>query len=294
MKRYLMTQLASRVPEDESHLNLNLNIFVMIKQVPVPKAMKSTKEGLMDRSGKSMMNPHCSHALEEALVLRDKVGGSITIISMGPPNAQQSLKEALRKGADRAFLLSDRKLAGSDTWATAEALSTLLMYILKQNGNQKIDVLFAGLQTIDGDTAHVGPQVAARLGLNQVTYVENILVLDDKSLEIRRIIEGGSQRLKVPFPVMLSVTHTANSPRGPSLSYSLQALSKEIQILDIEMIGLPEEYAGLPGSPTVVSRVKNVVVDRDDVILFSEGSMENKVSDLLEHLQNGRNEDGGE
>ncbi|MHA2275638.1 MAG: hypothetical protein ACXAC2_07715 [Candidatus Kariarchaeaceae archaeon] len=104
----------------------DLNIYVMIKQVPIPKAMKTTAEGLMDRSGKSQMNPHCTNALEEALALKDKVGGTITVISMGPPNAQQSLNEALRKGADRAYLLSDRKLAGSDTWATAEALGKLI------------------------------------------------------------------------------------------------------------------------------------------------------------------------
>ena len=118
--------------------SLNLNIFVLIKQVPVPKAMKTTKEGLLDRSGKSMMNPHCSNALEEALVLRDLVGGKIAVLSMGPPNVNQSLMEALRKGADRAYLLSDRKLAGSDTWSTAEALATMIRYITKENNENKI------------------------------------------------------------------------------------------------------------------------------------------------------------
>ncbi|MHA2253878.1 MAG: electron transfer flavoprotein subunit beta/FixA family protein [Candidatus Kariarchaeaceae archaeon] len=279
-----MSKSVSQDQSSDEKLELDLNIFVMIKQVPVPKAMKTTKEGLMDRSGKSMMNPHCQHALEEALTLRDKVGGKITVVSMGPPNAQQSLNEALRKGADDAYLLSDRRLAGSDTWATAEALATLIKYVLNQNGTEKLDMLFAGLQTIDGDTAHVGPQVAARLNLNQVTYVEDVKVLDNKHLEVRRIIEGGYQRLKVPLPMMLSISHTANYPRGPSLRYSMAALQTETKICDIIKIGLPEESAGLPGSPTVVSRVKNVTIDREDVILFSEGSMEERVDKLLSQL----------
>ena len=224
-----------------------------------PKAMKTTAEGLMDRSGKSQMNPHCTNALEEALSLKDKVGGTITVVSMGPPNAQQSLNEALRKGADRAFLLSDRKLAGSDTWATAEALAVMINHIKETIDNGRlVDIIFAGLQTIDGDTAHVGPQVAGRLGLNQVTYVEDVTALNGNYLEIRRIIEGGFQRVKVPYPMMLSITHTANVPRGPSLNASMSALNKEIKMFDIATIRLPEEYAGLPGSPTVVSRVKKL------------------------------------
>lgn len=107
----------------------DLNIVCLIKQVPVPKAMKTKEDGMMDRSGKSMMNPFCQNALEEALKLRDKVGGKVTVVSMGPPNAQQSLMEALRRGADEAILLSDRLLAGSDTWATAFSLSTTLKNI---------------------------------------------------------------------------------------------------------------------------------------------------------------------
>ncbi|MCY3410824.1 MAG: electron transfer flavoprotein subunit beta/FixA family protein [Candidatus Heimdallarchaeota archaeon] len=258
---------------------LDLTIFVIIKQVP--KQMKQTKEGLMDRSGKSMMNPHCTHALEEALALRDKVGGTISVLTMGPPNAQQSLKEALQKGADRAYLLSDRRLAGSDTWSTAEALATAIKHITKTNKEQ-IDVLFGGLQTIDGDTAQVPAQVASRLLMNQVTYVENIDVIDENYLEVRRILEGGYQRLKVPYPATFSIMDTANNPRGPSLSASMSAVHKEITIFNIDDIGLKEEFAGLAGSPTVVSRVRNVVIERDPVVMYSEGSTTDKVSSLLE------------
>ncbi len=248
----------------------------------MPKAMKTTAEGLMDRTGKSMMNPHCSHALEEAISLRDKVGGIITVVSMGPPNAKQSLMEALRRGADRAYLLSDRKLAGSDTWSTAEALSKTIEHI--SNGDP-VDVLFAGLQTIDGDTAHVGPQCSARLEMNQVTYVENVDIIDNKTLKVRRIIESGYQILKVPLPVMLSVSHTANVPRGPSLNSSMSALKKEIIMYNIGEVELPVTSAGMTGSPTVVSRVKNVVHDRDKVVLFVVGTTEERVSNLLKTLK---------
>ncbi|OLS27194.1 MAG: Acryloyl-CoA reductase electron transfer subunit gamma [Candidatus Heimdallarchaeota archaeon LC_2] len=280
-----MTKTVSEVINLHNQSKTDLNIYVMIKQVPIPKAMKTTAEGLMDRSGKSQMNPHCTNALEEALSLKDKVGGTITMVSMGPPNAQQSLNEAIRKGADRAYLLSDRKLAGSDTWATAEALAKLINHIEEKIDNgRKLDIIFAGLQTIDGDTAHVGPQVAGRLGINQVTYVEDVIPLKGEYLEIRRIIEGGFQRLKVPYPMMLSITHTANVPRGPSLNSSMSALEKDIILFDIASIGLPDEHAGLPGSPTVVSRVKNVQVEHSETIYYNTGSMEERIEKLTSDL----------
>lgn len=286
-----MTKTVSEVVSTSNHSKSDLNIYVMIKQVPIPKAMKTTADGLMDRSGKSQMNPHCTNALEEALALKDKVGGIITVVSMGPPNAQQSLNEALRKGADRAYLLSDRKLAGSDTWATAEALSKLINYVEEKiDGGKKLEIIFAGLQTIDGDTAHVGPQVAGRLGLYQVTYVEDIIPLEGDYLEIRRIVEGGYQRLKVPYPMMLSVTHTANVPRGPSLNASISALDKEIVMVDIATIGLPEEHAGLPGSPTVVSRVKNVKIEHAGTVFYDTGSMEERIDKLTSDILEGRSQ----
>ncbi|MHA2502587.1 MAG: FAD-binding protein [Candidatus Kariarchaeaceae archaeon] len=285
---------ATSKPSTHSSSNNGLNIGILIKQVPVPKEMRTGADGLMDRSGKSQMNPHCSHALEEALALREKTGGTITVFSMGPPNFTQSLDEAMRKGADRAFLLSDRKLAGSDTWATAEALSTLINWVSDQDEGRSLDVLFAGLQTIDGDTAHVGPQVAGRLGFNQVTYVEEITPTDNGMLEVRRILEGGFQRLKVPTPVMFSVSHTANTPRGPSLSYSIKSLEKETTIVDIEKIGLPEDKAGLPGSPTVVARVKNVSTVRGETKFYSEGTAEDKIGTLLSDLESVMGKSDGE
>lgn len=146
-----------------------------------------------------------------------------------------------------------------------------------------IDVLFAGLQTIDGDTAHVGPQVAEHLQMQQVCYVERIIPKEE-TLEVRRLIEGGYETFEVPLPVMLSITKEANVPRGPSLKYSLEALDKEIKVVSVEDIGLSRDEVGLAGSPTIVSRVLNVVVDRPPVILFNDGPMEDRVGQLLESI----------
>jgi electron transfer flavoprotein alpha/beta subunit len=258
----------------------DLNIVVLLKQVPVPKAMKTKADGMMDRSGKSMINPYCDNALEEALKLREQTGGKITILSMGPPNTEQSLMEAMRKGADDAILISDRKLAGSDSWATSLCLSKALKKILLDT-----NIIFAGLQTIDGDTAHVGPQVAEHMAFNQVTYVDKIEIVGEQ-LRVRKLIEGGYQTVMTPLPTVLSVTSVANTPRGPSLSASMKTSKDKIKVYNIEEIDLPEEEAGLPGSPTIVSRVKNVVIERPPVQLFNEGDVKTRVTGLLQAINN--------
>ena len=149
-----------------------MKIGVLIKQVPKPKAMRTTEQGFMDRNVESIMNPFCAHALEEALRFKERVSGELTVFTMGPSSFQQSLRAAMSRGADAAYHLSDRALAGSDTMATSKALANLV----KTAGG--VDILFAGLQTIDGDTAHVGPEVAEHLGFNQITYVEKVLDFD--------------------------------------------------------------------------------------------------------------------
>lgn len=261
---------------------MTLKIAVLIKQVPVPKAMRTTAEGLMDRSVDSMMNPFCKHALEAALRVKDKHDAEITVFSMGPPNFQQSLREALSMGADHAYLLSDRRLAGSDTWATAFALS----HLIRKVGT--FDLYFAGLQTIDGDTAHVGPQVAERLGIPHIAYVEDVHLEETpqgRVARVRRLMEGGWLEYETPLPSLLTITNTGNIPRGPSLKYAIRARNADINILNIDDVGIPEEKVGLAGSPTIVWRVKNVVIDRPPCVFFDEGSVEDKVAGLLERLQ---------
>lgn len=235
----------------------SLKIGILLKQVPLQ--MKAGADGLMDRSGASQINPYCKHALEEAIKLKNAISGStLTVISMGPPFFEKSLREAISMGADEAILLSDRKLAGSDTMATAKALSKCIE--THANGKQ-FDVIFAGLQTVDGDTAHVPAQVAERLKYDQVTYVEKVIPVE-KGLEVQRLIEQGTQKLFVPFPALLSVTNTANTPRGPYLKGSMLAKNAEIKYYTVEDIGVDPSEVGLNGSPTVVSKVKNVQSDR--------------------------------
>ena len=256
-------------------------IGVLIKQVPIPSQMRATKEGLMDRSVASMMNPYCKHALEAALQLKDTIGEDQTeiwVASMGPPNFEQSLREALSMGADHAVLLSDRKLAGSDTYATAKALSALLNTL-----GVKFDIIFAGLQTIDGDTAHVGPQVAERLELPHISYVEGIEYKGNHLL-VRRILEGGSITYKVPLPCLLTITNTANTPRGPRLKYAIQARKKEIKTYSVADIGLKDDEVGLIGSPTIVWRVKNVTHDRPPCQFMEGETVEEKVKHLLQAI----------
>ncbi|MHA1990768.1 MAG: electron transfer flavoprotein subunit beta/FixA family protein [Candidatus Hodarchaeales archaeon] len=277
-----------------------MHIGLLIKQVP--KVMKTGADGLMDRSGSSMINPYCNHALEEAIKLKEtfKSNGKdsdLTVMTMGPPNFEQSLRQAISKGADHIYLLSDRKLAGSDTMATAKALSKLINTIEEERG-WKFDVLLAGLQTVDGDTAHVPAQVAERLNFNQVTYVEKIDYLPEKNvLKVRRIIEKGYMILEVPFPTVLTITNVANIPRGPTLTGLMKAKGSkverikqvELNVRNIEQINLLPEDAGLNGSPTVVSKVRVVEATRPPVKIAEGENTKETVYNLILLMQGGSN-----
>ncbi len=240
--------------------------------------MRTTAEGLMDRNVASQMNPYCKHALEEALRLKDTLGGTVTVLSMGPPSFVQSLKEALSMGADKAYLLTDRRLAGSDTWATAHALTAAIRTI------GKFDAIFAGIQTIDGDTGHVGPQVAERLGIPQVTYITAAEYHEDYIIATRRV-EKGYQKVKVRYPVLLTVTKYANQPRGPRLKYAIRAKKQEIKFLSIDDVGLKAEEVGLEGSPTVVARVKNVVFERPPCKFIENKDPKTAVELMIQYLE---------
>jgi electron transfer flavoprotein beta subunit len=205
-----------------------MNILVLIKQVPLPKEMKTTKEGFMARTGvRSIMNPYCKHAVEEALRFREQIGGKCTVLSMGPPSFEQSLREALSMGADDAYLLTDRRLAGSDTMATAQALTKAIKKI-----GPEFDIIFAGIQTIDGDTGHVGPQVAERIGYAQITYVDQLLH-QGETIQARRITEHGFEIVEAIYPIVVTVTKYANVPRGPRLKYAIKARQYHIKRLKV-------------------------------------------------------------
>jgi electron transfer flavoprotein beta subunit len=238
------------------------NIFVLVKQVPDQGSKAGLNpDGTIDRAkAKRMLNPFDRYALQAALHMKKAYGGSVTAISMGPPPAVEILLEALEHGVDRAFLLSDRRLAASDTLATAYALYKTVEYV------GKFDIIFCGLQTTDGDTAQVGPQLAERLGLPQITYCEDFSVIDGK-VHARRIIEGGVQRVTTQMPVLVTVANSYHpldykSFRGAwrvqRLQRNQEELKKYIQTVDLDIVGAIPDRCGLKGSPTIVAATEKV------------------------------------
>lgn len=248
---------------------MGLKVISMLKQVPVPSEMRMGEDGLMDRTkAKSIINIDCSFGLEEALQIKNKVpDAELIVVSMGPPSFEQSLKKAIAMGFDRAVLLSDRKLGGSDTFATGLAIATLLKKLGFEKGGKDPFIIFTGRQTSDGDTAHVPSQVAENLGIPQATFIEKV-DYQGTHLVVRRIIEGGYQTLKLPIPCLVSITPTAIPPRRPTLKGAMRAKSAKIEILNMEQIGLAPTYVGLTGSPTIVARVVNIERTRPPITMM--------------------------
>ena len=191
------------------------NIIVCAKQVPDTNVIKiNPKTGTLIRDGvPSILNNDDANALEEALKIKDKFDDvHITVISMGPPQANDLLFECIAKGADEGILVSDRAVGGSDTWATSNTLEAAVRRWVKDNGDY--DLIFTGRQAIDGDTAQVGPQLAEKLGLPQVSYVEEFEIADDrKSVTVKRQLEDGYELIEVPLPCLLTTIKELNTPR---------------------------------------------------------------------------------
>jgi len=238
------------------------NIFVLVKQVPDTGSKAGLNpDGTIDRTkAKRMLNPFDRYALQAALHAKRQYGGRVTAISMGPPPAVEILLECLEHGVDEAFLLSDRRLAASDTLATAYALYKVVQHVGKP------DLIFCGLQTTDGDTAQVGPQLAERLGYPQITYCEDFHMEDGKVVG-RRIIEGGYQKVVSSTPVLLTVANSYHpleykSFRGAWRVQQLQRkedeLKKYIHTIDLDLIGADCDRTGLKGSPTIVAATEKV------------------------------------
>jgi len=235
-----------------------MHIVVCIKQVPDSAQIRvhPVTNTIMRQGVPTIINPYDLFALEEALRLRDRLGGEVTVLTMGPPMAEDSLRKALTFGADRAVLLTDRFFAGSDTLATSYALSSAIRKIGETWG--PVEIVFAGKQTIDGDTAQVGPGIATRLDLNQLTYVAAISEVDTerRTVEVERRAEGGVQVLQTKLPVLITMLEGSNEMRRGSLTNALRAASAEIITWNAEAAGVPDvQSCGLRGSPTVVKRV---------------------------------------
>ncbi len=257
-----------------------MNIVVCVKQVPDTNEVKiDEKKGTLIREGvPSIINPEDKIALEEAVKLKEEFGGKVTVLSMGPPQAKESLIEAYAMGADEAILLSDRKFAGSDTWATAYTLSQAI----KEVGDY--DLIFCGRQAIDGDTAQVGPQIAENLSIPQITYV-NKVEIEDKKVTARRKLEDGYSVIETELPVLLTVLGDLNQPRYPSIKRIVDAFSSEnmVKTWTANDFEVDENKLGLDASPTQV--YDTFVPTRDHEAEILEGSVEEKVQKLIDKLK---------
>jgi electron transfer flavoprotein alpha subunit len=268
-----------------------LTIISLIKQVPLPGEMRMGEDGLMDRTkAKSGINNDCQFGLEAGLQLRKHYPEARLIVcSMGPKSFENALRTAISMGYDEAYLLSDRKLGGSDTYATGLALSTMLKHLGFTRDSKDPFIVLAGRQTSDGDTAHVPSQVAENLGLPQATFIESIKPDLNGNVIVKRIIEGGYQILKLPIPCVVSLTPTGIPPRKPSLSGAIKARHLEITTFGIDDIGLGTEKIGINGSPTIVVKVVDIQSERPPVKM-SEGHNEKALVDsLIANLENGGN-----
>jgi len=228
-----------------------MNIIVLVKQVPDTSEVKINREtNTLIRDGvPSIINPFDMYAIEEALRLREKHGGTVTAVTMGPPQAAEALKEAVAMGVDEAVLISDRAFAGADTWATSYALAKGI----RKTGN--FDLVIAGKQAIDGDTAQVGPETAEMLGIPFVAYIRRIEKVDSGRMIVERMMDEGYDVVETSLPALITVVKEINQPRLPSLKGKMKAKNLKVTTMNAKDIGADENMIGLKGSPTKVVRI---------------------------------------
>ncbi len=247
-----------------------MHIVVCIKQVPDSAQIRvhPVTNTIMRQGVPSVINPYDLYSLEEAMRLRDKLGGKVTVLSMGPPMAEDSLRKALGLGADDAVLLTDRFFAGSDTLATSYALASA---IKKIGETDPVDIVFAGKQTIDGDTAQVGPGIAKRLNLQQLTYVAKVegVDLEKREVVVHRRSEGGVQVLKTTLPCLITMLEGSNSIRFGTMPDMFRAARHKLRTWSAEAAGIEDiSLCGLKGSPTVVKKVFAPSARKDKAVMI--------------------------
>jgi electron transfer flavoprotein beta subunit len=232
-----------------------MNIIVCIKQVPETTEVRINPETntLMRDGVKSIINPFDMYAIEEGVRLKERFGGKVSVVSMGPPQAEAALREAISLGADEGFLVCDRAVAGSDTWATSYTLSCAVKKIAKVSG--AFDVILCGKQASDGDTAQVGPGIATWLDIPQVTYVKKIEDIKDGKAKVERMTEEGYDVVLAPLPVLFTVVKEINEPRMPSLKGMMRAKSAKITVMNAGDIEADPACLGLAASPTNVVKI---------------------------------------
>ena len=256
-----------------------MNIIVLIKQVPDTSEVKINREtNTLIRDGvPSIINPYDMYAIEEALRLREQRGGKVTAVTMGPPQAAEALKEAVAMGVDDVVLLSDRAFAGADTWATSYTLAKGL----KKIGN--FDLVIAGKQAIDGDTAQVGPETADMLGIPFVAYIRKIEKVEDGKMTAERMIDEGYDVVETSLPALITVVKEINQPRLPSLKGKMKAKSLKVTTLTAKDIEADENMIGLKGSPTKVVKIFPPAPRGQREILT--GSIEDQVATVVKKLK---------
>ena len=256
-----------------------MHFVVCVKQVPDTTDIKIHPETntLMREGVEAILNPFDAYAVEEALRLKEKLGGSITAISMGPPQADAVLREAISMGVDEGVLVSDRAFAGSDTWATSYALAMAIRKL------EPADIVLCGKQASDGDTAQVGPGIATHLDMPQVTYVRKIDEIDENHVVAERLLESGYEVVDCSMPCVLTVVKEINEPRLPSLKGKMAARKAEIKTMTAADIDADPAMIGLDGSPTKVVRIFTPETRKGGIML--EGEPPQMVAELVQNLK---------
>jgi electron transfer flavoprotein beta subunit len=259
-----------------------MNVVVCLKQVPGTTEVKiNPQTNTLVRQGiPNIINPFDTYALEEGVRLKEKHGGKITALSMGPPQAVDMLREAISLGADEAVLLSDGAFAGADTWATAFTLAAAVRKL------GQFDIVICGRQSTDGDTAQVGPELSEMLGVPFIAYVGRIEEISGGQVRVKRMIDEGHELVQSPLPLVITVTKEINTPRLPSLRGIARSKSAKIPVWTLQDLGLDPARVGLAGSYTKV--VKIFTPRREKKAEMLQGEIEAQVSSLISKLQDSR------
>lgn len=259
-----------------------MHIAVCIKQVPDTKNVRIDPDThtLVRQGVESIINPFDLFAVEAALKIKDENGARVTVVTMGPPQATEALRDILSLGVDDAVLLSDRAFAGSDTWAT----STTLAAAIRKMGD--VDIVLCGKQAVDGDTAQVGPEMAALLDIPYATFVKKIELPADGGVKAVRQTDEGTEVWKFPMPALITVIKEIGEPRVPSLRHKMRAKKAEIPAWGAADLGLDPDSVGLCGSFTQVVRIFSPPRRSNRVLI--EGSIEEQAEQLFQYLKNSK------
>jgi electron transfer flavoprotein beta subunit len=256
-----------------------LNIVVCIKQVPETTEVEFDEEtGRLKREGvAAVINPFDEYAIEEGLKIKEAYGGTVKVLTMGPPWAADALRGAIAMGADEGYLATDRAFAGADTWATSFTLAKVIEYM------GGCDLVICGLKTTDGDTGQTGPEMAEQMGIPHVCYVNQVVGINDDKVTLKRIMDDGIETLEAPLPLLISVSKDINQPRLATLRGRLKAKRAEIKEITNNDLGIDPKEIGLDGSFTRVIKIFEPETHEAGEVV--EGSLDELVDALFNKLQ---------